>query len=62
MAALQLSLVQLAGRMHRHFLMVLERRRWQQHQLVSRLTHLRPAIPVARKSLHRHATVLHARF
>ncbi|MGA9991811.1 MAG: exodeoxyribonuclease VII large subunit, partial [Thiobacillaceae bacterium] len=42
--------------------MVLERRRWQQHQLVSRLTHLRPAIPVARKSLHRHATVLHARF
>ena len=62
LAALQLNLVQLAGRMHRHFLMVLERRRWQQHQLASRLTHLRPAIPVAMKNLNWHATVLHARF
>jgi exodeoxyribonuclease VII large subunit len=62
LAAQQLNLVQLARRMINHFQTVLERRRWQQHQFGSQLTHLLPAIPIAMKNLQWQATVLHARF
>ena len=62
LTAQQLNLEQLARRLRNHLQQVLERRRWQQRQFVSQLTHLLPPIPVAMKNLQWQATVLHTGF
>jgi exodeoxyribonuclease VII large subunit len=62
LAARQLNLRQLAARLQNHFQQVLERRRWQQRQFVSQLTHLVPAIPATMKNLQWQAAVLHTGF
>lgn len=62
LAAQRLHVGQIARRLRNHFQTVLERRRWQQREFVSQLTHRLPAIPVAMKNLQWQATVLRAHF